>query len=186
MKFKILSILLFLLSIGSELTAQQLKVGDKAPVFELPNQRGQKYSIADSIGKRVLVIYFFPNSEGEACIRQSKSFKDSYAEFQQAGGLVLGINEAGPSKLRILSNMLNLPFELLSDKDNKTRELYHVPSGILAGPGRYTFVIDLEGNIAFVCNSFNDGDEHVRTAVESVKKLSAQTKSPSQNGTVRF
>lgn len=186
MKFKILSILLFLLSIHPELTAQQLKVGGKAPVFELTNQKGQKYSIADSIGKRVLVIYFFPNSEGEACIRQSQSFKDSYAEFQNAGGLVLGVNEAAPAKLKVLSNMLNLPFDLLSDKDNKIRALYNVPSGILAGPGRYTFVIDLEGNIAFVCNSFNDGDEHVRTAIESVKKLSAQTKAPSYNGTQRF
>ena len=39
----------------------QLKSGDKAPAFDLPDQEGKKVSLSDFRGRKVL-LYFYPKA----------------------------------------------------------------------------------------------------------------------------
>ena len=52
-----------LLAVLGALTLQDkvdLKVGDAAPAFEAPDDTGKAWKSADHVGKKILVVYFFP------------------------------------------------------------------------------------------------------------------------------
>lgn len=38
----------------------ELKVGDKAPVFESVDDQGKPWKSTDHVGKKIVVVYFFP------------------------------------------------------------------------------------------------------------------------------
>jgi thioredoxin-dependent peroxiredoxin len=120
--------------------------------FELPNQDGDEVSSGDFAGKRY-VMFFYPRAMTPGCTTESCDFRDSYAEFGDAGYQVIGVSPDPPSRNRKFKEKEGLNFDLLSDEDHSLAEslgawgekkLYgKTTEGLI----RSTFVIDEEGRV---------------------------------------
>ena len=69
----------------------EIKVGDKLPLFGAKDQNGNDFYIASVLGKKVLVIYFYPKDDTPGYTKQACFFRDQYEEFTDLGVAVIGI-----------------------------------------------------------------------------------------------
>jgi ABC-type spermidine/putrescine transport system permease subunit II len=69
-----------------------LEVGNKAPLFSLPDQNGVIHNLEDYLGKEV-VLYFYPKDNTSGCSKQACNFRDLYPQFVEKGAVVLGISK---------------------------------------------------------------------------------------------
>lgn len=131
----------------------RLAPGDKAPSFSLPDADGNKVSLVDYKGRRV-VVYFYPAASTPGCTKQACDFRDSLAELNEAGLDVIGISPDKPEKLAKFRDTEELTFALLSDPDRKVLTAYgaygekQMYGKTVTGVIRSTFVVDEKGKIA--------------------------------------
>ena len=147
-----------------------LKVGDKVPAFTLNDQDGKPFSITDVIGRKVIVIYFYPKDESPVCTKEACAFRDNYTDFVKRGALVIGINGGTVESHRDFRRKYNLPFILLSDPGNTVLKAFGV-HGSLGMTGRETFVVGLDGKVAFTYNSMLNGKRHMEEALDFIEKM---------------
>ena len=69
-----------------------LKIEDACPIFELPNQFGETIKISELLGKKILVIFFYPKDYTSGCTLEACAFRDNYAEFQGLNCEIIGIS----------------------------------------------------------------------------------------------
>src|SRR5215218_3189146 len=133
----------------------RLEVGDKAPAFSLLDADGNKASLADYLGRKV-VVYFYPAASTPGCTKQACDFRDNLAELSDASLDVVGISPDKPEKLAKFRDNEKLTFPLLSDPDRKVlaawgaygeKKLY---GRTVQGVIRSSFVLDEKGKIAVV------------------------------------
>jgi peroxiredoxin Q/BCP len=148
-----------------------LKVGDRVPNFSLPSQTGATVNISDLIGKKSLVIYFYPKDDTPGCTAESCAFRDSHEVFTDAGAEVIGISADSPHSHQQFAQKYSLPFTLLSDTDNRVRKLFGVPSTLFVLPGRVTYVIDKEGIVRHIFDSMLDFKAHVTESLNTIKSF---------------
>jgi peroxiredoxin Q/BCP len=131
----------------------RLAPGDKAPSFSLPDSDGNKVSLADYKGRRV-IVYFYPAASTPGCTKQACGFRDNLHELSDAGLDVIGISPDKPEKLAKFRDAEELTFPLLSDPDRKVltawgaygeKQMY---GKTVQGVIRSTFVVDEKGKIA--------------------------------------
>ena len=147
-----------------------LTVGDQVPSFSLRDQNDSLFNSADHIGKKILVIYFYPKDESSGCTKEACSFRDSYTDFIKEGAMVIGINYASVETHKKFASNHQLPFTLLSDPDNKVLKMFGVKSKFFI-TGRETFIVDKTGKIVFTYESFTNGPAHEKEALAFVKKM---------------
>ena len=129
-----------------------LKEGDKAPAINGADQNGNKVSLADYKGKK-LVLYFYPEDDTPTCTIQACNLRDNYSLLKQQGFEVIGVSPDDVSKHKKFETKFNLPFTLIADPQHKVIEKYglwapkqmfgHKYMGVL----RTTFLIDEKGKI---------------------------------------
>ena len=142
-----------------------LKVGEVAPDFSLPDQQGHLVSLTDFRGKKVL-IYFYPKALTPGCTTQACALRDSKAEFNELGVVILGISPDPIQKLTQFDVKKALGFTLLSDGDHHVADLFGVwgekkfMGRIFDGIHRISFLIDEKGNIQQVFDKFKTTDHH--------------------------
>lgn len=145
-----------------------LKVGDKVPVFSSIDNQFCSQSI---IGKKLVVIYFYPKDDTAICTAQACSFRDSYQDFQDLGAEVIGISSDDEQSHQEFSRKYKLPFILVSDVKHQIKKQFGISShffGLLSN--RITFVVDQNGIIQMVFNSVL-GRKHISKALQKVKEL---------------
>jgi peroxiredoxin Q/BCP len=129
-----------------------LKIGDKAPQFELKDCFGKSVSLKDFSGKKV-VLYFYPKDNTSGCTREACDFRDSFPEFRKLNAVVLGVSADSEKSHQGFSAKYNLPFTLLADPDKEVIQKYDVwkekslYGKKYMGIERTTFVIDEKGKI---------------------------------------
>lgn len=133
--------------------AVTLQQGDKAPVFTGRDQDGNKISLADYRGQK-LVLYFYSEAGSPTCTIESCNLRDNYALLKKNGFEVLGISPDTETKQKKFETKYKLPFRLIADIENIITNLYGVHEmkklfgreymGIL----RTTFIIDEKGVIS--------------------------------------
>jgi peroxiredoxin Q/BCP len=148
-----------------------VKVGDKAPDFTLPSQMGDNVTLSEFIGKKNIVLYFYPKDESPGCTKEACSFRDSYEELTSLGAEVLGVSGQSVESHKSFATHYGLPFILLSDEDNKVRKLYGVPSTMGIIPGRVTYIIDKKGVVRSIFSSQTQATKHVQEATDTLKQL---------------
>ena len=149
-----------------------LSIGDRVPDFTLKDAQGKDFALAEVLGKKTLVIYFYPKDETAGCTAEACSFRDEYEEFTRAGAEVIGISRDSVDSHRSFAANRRLPFVLLSDSNNAVRQRFGVaPSlfGLVAG--RVTYVVDKAGIVRHVFNSQLRATKHVDEALAMVKRL---------------
>ncbi|MBQ3527366.1 MAG: thioredoxin-dependent thiol peroxidase [Clostridia bacterium] len=129
-----------------------LEAGMKAPDFALNDKDGNKVSLSDFLGKKV-VLYFYPKDNTPGCTRQACAFAGAYKEFKEKNVEVIGISRDSVASHVKFAEKHNLPFILLSDPELEAIKAYGVWQekklyGKLSfGVVRTTFIIDEAGNI---------------------------------------
>ena len=129
-----------------------LKEGNKAPAFTGINENGEKVSLRDYKGKK-LVLYFYSEAGSPTCTIESCNLRDNYSLLRKNGFEVLGVSPDNEMTQKKFEIKYELPFPLIADPENKITSLYGVHSmkklfgreymGIL----RTTFIIDEKGTI---------------------------------------
>lgn len=129
-----------------------LKEGDKAPAFAGVNETGEKISLKDFKGKK-LVLYFYPEDDTPTCTVQACNLRDNHAALQAQGYTVVGISPDDVAKHQKFKSKYNLPFTLIADPEHKIINAYGVwgeknlYGRKYMGLHRTTFVINEKGII---------------------------------------
>jgi len=132
---------------------KELKDGNKAPDFKLPDQDGNEVKLSDFKGSKV-VLYFYPKDNTSGCTQEACGFRDAQPQFDEAGAVIIGISPDSQKSHTNFRNKHDLPFVLLSDTDNKVAEKYGVYKEkkmygkTYMGIERSTFLIDEKGRLA--------------------------------------
>lgn len=130
----------------------KLKQGDIAPSFTLQDQSGNKISLSDYKGRKLL-LYFYPKADTPGCTKQACSIRDSSQQLANKGTAALGISPDKPEQQEKFDTKYSLGFPLLSDMDHKVAEAYgawgekKMYGKTYEGIIRSSFLIDEEGKI---------------------------------------
>ncbi|MCG6134359.1 MAG: peroxiredoxin [Nostoc sp. LLA-1] len=151
-----------------------VKVGDTAPDFTLPAQNGATISLRDFRGKQAVVLYFYPKDDTPGCTAESCAFRDQYEVFKTAGAEVIGVSGDSSDSHQKFAAKHNLPFTLLSDKDNQVRKQYGATTAFGLIPGRVTYVIDQQGVVQYVFDSMLNFKGHVEEALKTLQQLAVK------------
>ena len=166
---------IFLLFIGGPIhmaraeSPEQLRLGQPAPDFNLPDQNGKAHRLADYRGKW-LALYFYVKDDTPGCTEQACKFRDDIGEIADLGAQVVGVSVDDSASHANFARKYNLPFPLLADSKGETAARY----GSLRSDGslakRNTFLIDPEGRIAKVYLSANTSRNSAQV-IEDLKRL---------------
>lgn len=157
-----------------EAKGEAVKVGTKAPDFNLPSQEGKMISSAEFYGKKPVVVYFYPKDETPVCTKEACAFRDSFQDFKDAGVEVIGVSSDSPDSHKKFAEKHRLPFTLLADQKGELRKAFGVPSTFGVMPGRVTYVIDKDGVVKYIFNSQLEGEKHMTEALRVVKDLHSE------------
>lgn len=148
-----------------------IKKGDKCPDFSLLNQDGVLVHLNSFIGRKNVVLFFYPKDNSLGCRVEACCFRDNLPTFEGLDCVVVGVSSGSVLSHKDFSEKYNLKYDLLSDVDDELRNTFGLPRsyfGLIKG--RLTFVIDKEGIIQFVFNSQSNVYAHVKKAIAVLQK----------------
>jgi peroxiredoxin Q/BCP len=129
--------------------------GEPAPDFSLESDTGEPVGLSAFRGKPV-VLYFYPKDDTPGCTAQACGIRDTYADFETAGAVVLGVSPDSVKRHARFKEKYGLPFTLLADPEHEVAERYGVwgekryMGRTYMGINRTTFVISPDGTVAKV------------------------------------
>ncbi|MBI5008703.1 MAG: peroxiredoxin [Bacteroidia bacterium] len=124
----LLSIFAFFILVSFVVSGQQgLSVGDKAPEFKAAADDGSTWDISKFLGKKYVVVYFYPAAMTGGCTKQACSYRDHRDELISAGVEVVGISGDKVEGLKLFKQAENLNFTLLSDEKGDIAKAFGVP-----------------------------------------------------------
>ena len=130
----------------------KLKEGDAAPKVTVATSGGGKISLADYLGKNV-ILYFYPKDDTPGCTKEACAFRDHFADFKKAGAVVFGVSPDSVKSHDKFVEKFKLPFTLLADEDKKIVQAYGVwgeksfMGRKYLGTNRVTFLVGPDGRI---------------------------------------
>lgn len=166
-------------------SATTLSVGDPAPDFVLPDDRGQPIRLSDLWRQRPIVLVFVRHSGCTLCLDHAVVLRNVSPEIQAAGGDVVLVTMDDPEHLHVFKQRWQLPFVCLADPQQVGYRAFGCPRGSLfaiAGPAMWwraikslfrhgagrvrgdpwqlpgSFVIDTDGRLQFVHRSRHSAD----------------------------
>jgi peroxiredoxin Q/BCP len=168
--------------------AADLKVGDSAPKFQATDDQGKTWKSTDHVGKKVIVVYFYPADLTGGCTRQACGFRDDMEKLTDKGVEVVGISGDSAKNHEIFKKVHKLNFTLLADEEGAVAKKFGVPVGkggkfttkdadgneVTLERGvtiqRWTFVIDKDGKIAHKNSNVKPAQDS-KEILEVVEKL---------------
>ena len=148
-----------------------LKIGDIVPNFTAKDSHGEVFESQSVLGRKPIVIYFYPKDNTPGCTTEACSFRDQYEDFKDLGAEVIGISSDSVKSHQKFAHKHQLPFILLSDHDKKLRHLFGVRNNLFGLlPGRVTYIIDRNGVVIYIFDSMNAA-KHIPKALKIIKEL---------------
>jgi peroxiredoxin len=130
--------------------AQPIKVGDKAPDFELPNQEQKKVKLSDFAGKKNVVLAFYPFDWSPVCQKENVCFTQDFGNFSSANAEVLGISIDSPWSHKAWAEKMGYKHNLLADVKKEVIAKYGLLREDIGCAERATVVVDKSGKVAYV------------------------------------
>ena len=133
----------------------KLKIGDKAPTFEVFTQNGDIVTL-DSLQGRRAILYFYPKDNTSGCTLEAKSMRDGKAALAEAGYEIYGIRPDSPRSHQNFCAKHELNFTLLSETEKTMAEALGVwvekkmYGRSYMGIQRTTFIVDEQGRIEHI------------------------------------
>lgn len=146
------------------------KVGDKAPLVTGKNQHGKTWKLADAIGQRLVILYFYPKDDTPGCTKEACGFRDRMGELEKDNVEVIGVSFDSAESHQQFIEKHKLNFTLLTDMDGKIAESYGVRIPGKNFARRVSFLIGLDGKIAHVTDS-PQASAHVSEMIDATAKL---------------
>ena len=156
----------------------KLEEGKPAPDFSLPSTEGKDVSLSQFIGKKNVVLYFYPKDDTPGCTKEACDFRDSIKKFATSDTVIFGVSADSIKSHDKFRQKYNLPFPLLSDEGKEVIKKY----GVWAeksmygkkymGIERTTVVIDKQGKVRRVFPKVKV-DGHSGEVLETLKSLNA-------------
>jgi peroxiredoxin Q/BCP len=143
--------------------------------FELPATGASPFRLSAARGKP-LVLYFYPKDNTPGCTTEAQQFRDLHDQFRQAGAAVLGVSRDSLKSHQGFKANLDLPFELLSDAEEKVCEQFGVIKmknmygKQVRGIERSTFVIDATGVLRAEWRAVK-ADGHAQAVLDFIRSL---------------
>lgn len=153
--------------------AKELTIGQKAPDFNVLNDKGEKVKLSDFKGKKV-VLYFYPKDDTPGCTKEACAFRDGISAMKKQGAEVLGVSTDSVESHQKFKKKFELNFPLLADTDKKIVEAYgtwkekSMYGKKYMGIERTTFVIDEQGKISHIFPKVKVG-QHYDEVLEALK-----------------
>ncbi len=150
----------------------KLKVGDKAPHFEGVNQNGDKISLKDFSGKK-LILYFYPKDNTPGCTAESCNLNDNYDAWLAKGYDVVGVSPDSEKSHQNFITKFGFRFNLIADTEKEILQAYgawgekSMYGKKYMGVLRTTFVIDENGVIEQVFEKV-DTKNHTSQIIEAL------------------
>ena len=176
-------------AINAESPEVALAEGDPAPAFEAISVSGEVWKSEEHVGKKIVVVYFYPADFTNGCTRQACGFRDHRQELEEADVEVVGISGDSIRTHELFARVNSLKFDLLADEDGKVAQAFGVPvregdtitrmvegveqtlkRGVTAS--RWTFIIGKDGRIIRK-NTMVDAEQDYRKVLETVRRLTA-------------
>lgn len=149
-----------------------ISVGSVIPSFELKDQYGQNFQLDAVLGKKNLVIYFYPKDDTPGCTAEACAFRDQFEVFADVDAMIIGISAQSVESHLDFAKKNHLNFTLLSDTGNKVRKLFGVPTNFLGLiSGRVTYVINKAGKVVYIFNSQTQAEKHVSEALRILNEI---------------
>ncbi len=184
----VVSFLAFSSLLMAEEKKVNLKVGNQAPKFESTDDQGKAWKSSDHVGKKIMVVYFYPADLTGGCTKQACGFRNDMKKLTEKGVEVIGISGDSAENHQLFKKVHKLNFTLLADEDGSVAKKFGVPlkpggvfktkdldgndielkRGVTAA--RWTFVIGQDGKIAFKNDKVNAAEDSQKI-LEVVEKL---------------
>ena len=173
---------------GTTLMADDLKVGDDAPEFEALDDTGEAWKSSEHVGKKIIVVYFYPADLTGGCTKQACGFRDDLKTLADKDVEVVGVSGDSVANHKIFKKVEKLNFALLADEKGEVADAFGVPFDkteksivkqlegkdvTLTRGGtakRWTFLIDKNGKIALVNKEVN-AEKDSKTILKAVEEL---------------
>jgi thioredoxin-dependent peroxiredoxin len=186
-------LMLLMVVLASDVNAESPEVtlveGDPAPAFEALSVSGELWKSEEHIGKKFVVVYFYPADFTNGCTRQACGFRDHRQELEEADVEVVGISGDSIRTHELFARVNSLKFDLLADEEGKVAQAFGVPvrdgdtitrmvegveqtlkRGVTAS--RWTFIIGKDGRILRK-NTMVDAEQDYKKVLETVRRLTA-------------
>lgn len=122
-------------------------VGDRAPDFTLPGTGDVSYSLADFLGKPIVLV-FYPGDFSAVCTKQLSAYRDGLDKFAELEAQVVGISAQDLDSKEAFTAKYGFGFPLLADTDKSVAESYGT-LGPIGFPRRSVFIVDSDGVIRY-------------------------------------
>jgi peroxiredoxin Q/BCP len=146
----------------------KVKVGDAAPDFEGPTSDGARLGLKNFIGKKNVVLYFYPKDDTPGCTKEACSFRDNLDSVRKMGAEVIGVSLDSVDSHQKFASKYKLPFPLISDKEKRIAQAYGVLRDTGTSTNRVTFIIDKSGKIAKIFPKV-DVTKHTEEVIEALR-----------------
>ena len=150
----------------------KVKTGDQAPDFEGPTSDGSRLGLKDFVGKKNVVLYFYPKDDTPGCTKEACSFRDNLQQIRKMGAEIIGVSLDSIESHRKFADKYSLPFPLISDKDKRVAKEYGVLKDTGTSASRVTFIIDRKGKVAKIFPKV-DVTKHTEEVVMALKEIPA-------------
>jgi len=126
----------------------KIQIGDTIPFFTLKDQNGNDFDISNFLGRKKMVLFFYPQDGSLNCTREACYFRDLSDVFEEADSVVIGISSQSVESHKEFAEKNRLKYTILSDTGNLVRKLFGVPGRVFGlVPGRVTYVADRSGKV---------------------------------------
>jgi peroxiredoxin Q/BCP len=154
----------------------KVTVGKKAPDFDFPSSTGENIKLKDYLGKKIVVLYFYPKDDTPGCTVQACGLRDANKRIEKLDAIVLGVSKDTVSKHKKFIEKFDLPFILISDKEKELCQMYDILAEKsmygkkYMGISRTTFIIGKDGKVLEVFENVSP-KEHEDQVLSFLKSL---------------
>ncbi len=168
-----------------------LEVGDVAPAFRSTDDQGLTWKSSDHLGKKYIVVYFYPGDFTPGCTAQAQKFRDHMNALYDQGAEVIGVSGDSAMTHANFKETYKLTFTLVSDEKGSLAKKFGVP--VSAGAdvkfrqpdktflefkreattARWTFIIGKDGKIVYKNTKVNPVEDSKQVSA-IIEKLSKQ------------
>jgi len=172
---------------GSAKAAEELKIGGTVPHFSALDDQGKKWDSKDHVGKKVLVVYFYPADMTGGCTKQACGFRDDMSKLKSANVEVIGVSGDTVKNHQLFKKAHGLNFSLLADTEGEIAKTFGVPTrkgGSIVRTinneeftlvrnltaSRWTFIIDTKGHLVHKNTSVKAAEDS-KAVLQVIKNL---------------
>jgi peroxiredoxin Q/BCP len=148
------------------------KAGDTAPLFTGQDQDGKDFKLADHIGKKIVLLYFYPKDFTGGCTKEACGLRDRMGDLQANNVEVVGVSHDAVDSHKKFAEKYQLNFTLVADPDGKIIAAYEAKMPLIGMSKRVSFLIGLDGKIVHVTDALNPQThfDEMKAAIDGLKK----------------